>query len=210
MFQLEVQAMYNLHPLTHKMLKWFHWVSQPRLGRPQLSPFDDPKVRVVPLALLPATSMRMLLVPLKTLMSCRLHIVFTLVLGVLLVLILQHYSGNNSNNNPGSGSPGTPGGTPDVSYGSESGAIGRLPNGISFNEILIVHGALMTLAWALAPAASIFIVRYCKEWGHRWFVWHRGLFISVTGLGSLIAFLLVLWFREPPHFNSAHSVIKLM
>ena len=85
----------------------------------------------------------------------------------------------------------------------------KLPKGMTFNQILIIHGVLMFIAWGLTPIAAIYIARFCKHWGHKWFVWHRGLFIGGTGIGSLIGFLAVVLFRNPPHFNSAHSVIYI-
>ena len=73
-------------------------------------------------------------------------------------------------------------------------------------QILIIHGVLFFLAWTVAPFAGIFIARYMKNaLGVWWYRLHMGLMLGVTGLFSLISFILILLFKAD-HFDCLHPV----
>ena len=94
--------------------------------------------------------------------------------------------------------------------GDIGAAVGKpaaeLPSGWSMKDIYLIHGILMTIAWAVAPAIGIFIARYMKHLGHLWYQIHLGVLLLLTGGLSLAGFVLVLVYQAPPHFSSIHQV----
>lgn len=80
-----------------------------------------------------------------------------------------------------------------------------------YKQVLLAHGILFFIAWGLAPFAGIFIARYLKNrLGPVWFTLHQGLFVGVTGLLSVISFILIVLYKRPAHFDSTHTIIGLV
>jgi hypothetical protein len=76
--------------------------------------------------------------------------------------------------------------------------------------ILIAHGILFFIAWGVAPFIGIFVARYLKNMlGVWWYRIHVGLFLGVTGLFSLISFILIVSNVESEHFDGKHQQIGL-
>lgn len=77
-------------------------------------------------------------------------------------------------------------------------------------KILIAHGILFFIAWGVAPFIGIFVARYLKNvMGIWWYRVHVGSLVLVTGLFSLISFILIVLNTEPPHFDGNHQKIGL-
>eukprot|EP00842_Homolaphlyctis_polyrhiza_P000138 jgi/Hompol1/1124/HPOL_000044-RA len=84
---------------------------------------------------------------------------------------------NNGTQTPGgNGTQPSPGNIPVVDGGS-GGAQGtpilKLPDGVTYDYILRIHGYLLFFAWTISPAIGIFIARYLKDYlGVWWFRLH--------------------------------------
>lgn len=85
----------------------------------------------------------------------------------------------------------------------------KVPVGYSYYEVLKIHGALMFVAWAVIPFIAIFIARYLKRIGHRWYQLHLSLLLFGTGGLSLVSAILVGVYKVPPHFASPHEQLGL-
>ena len=80
-----------------------------------------------------------------------------------------------------------------------------------YKTVLIAHGILFFFAWAVAPFIGIFVARYLKKvLGVWWYRLHLGLMLGVTGLLSIISFVLIILYKKPPHFDSSHTILGLI
>ena len=79
-----------------------------------------------------------------------------------------------------------------------------------YRTVVAAHGILFFIAWACAPFLGVFIARYLKDrLGHWWYRLHLTIMLGVTGLFSLISFILIILFKRPEHFDSIHSQIGI-
>ena len=102
----------------------------------------------------------------------------------------------------GNGSPG----------GTVSGPILTPSNSFPLQAVYVLHGILMWIAWIVSPFIGIFIARFMKsKLGHTWYTLHR-LFMGVsTILFTVAAFVLILLYKRPPHFQgSFHFLLGLL
>ena len=82
----------------------------------------------------------------------------------------------------------------------------------NFDSILIAHGVLFFIAWAVAPFIGIFVARYLKNMmGVWWYRVHVGMFLVFTGLLSLISFILIVSnIEDDDHFEGNHQKLGLV
>ncbi|KAJ3300693.1 DOMON domain-containing protein frrs1L [Borealophlyctis nickersoniae] len=82
---------------------------------------------------------------------------------------------------------------------------------VAYTTILKAHGALMFIAWGIAPFLGIFIARYLKDaLGIWWYRLHVGLMLGVTGALTMASFILILLYVAPPHFDTTDSAHRPM
>lgn len=80
----------------------------------------------------------------------------------------------------------------------------------SFQNILVAHGLLFFIAWGIAPFIGIFVARYLKNiMGVWWYRVHVAMLLGVTGVFSLISFILIVVNVEEPHFDGTHQKMGL-
>ncbi|KAJ3255166.1 hypothetical protein HK103_006535 [Boothiomyces macroporosus] len=61
-----------------------------------------------------------------------------------------------------------------------------------FQSIVITHGVLMFIAWAISPFIGIYIARYLKSaLGHTWYILHVFFMSILTGAATLVSFILI-------------------
>ncbi|KAL2913506.1 hypothetical protein HK105_206966 [Polyrhizophydium stewartii] len=87
-----------------------------------------------------------------------------------------------------------------------------LPKGFSYNTIVILHGALMFVAWNVAPLLGIAASRYLKDYFDGKELIVHGVVIGVFGvLGAIASFILILLYKPAPLLSiSAHSILGLI
>ncbi|EGF83427.1 hypothetical protein BATDEDRAFT_36502 [Batrachochytrium dendrobatidis JAM81] len=86
----------------------------------------------------------------------------------------------------------------------------QLPNGVSYDYILRVHGIMMVVAWSISPAIGIFVARYLKiTLGAKWFHLHIFFMFVVTGILTIASIVVVYIYKTSAHFSSYHEVIGL-
>jgi hypothetical protein len=72
----------------------------------------------------------------------------------------------------------------------------------SYRLIIQAHGILMFIAWSVAPFLGIFIARYLKDLlGEWWYKLHLFIMLGVTGLLSLISFILMVLYMQGHHLG---------
>ncbi|KAL2913508.1 hypothetical protein HK105_206968 [Polyrhizophydium stewartii] len=77
-----------------------------------------------------------------------------------------------------------------------------LPDSITYDYVLRVHGIMMFVAWVVSPTLGVFTARYLKDaLGVWWFRIHVFLMFVGTGLLTAAAIILVVVFKPPPHFT---------
>ena len=99
----------------------------------------------------------------------------------------------------GSNSSVTPGGSGNV---VTSKPILQLPNGVTYDTIITVHGILLFTAWSVAPVMGIMVARYGKvSLGVWWYRLHLILMVGVCGSFTVAGIVLISLFKTPPHFS---------
>ncbi|KAJ3387339.1 hypothetical protein HDU84_000912 [Entophlyctis sp. JEL0112] len=78
-------------------------------------------------------------------------------------------------------------------------------------DLVLLHAALMAVAWGVFPFAAIFVARHCKDaLGHWWFVTHKYLFLVGVG-GAMVAGLVCVELSlddgEARFSSSSHAVL---
>ncbi|KAJ3269091.1 hypothetical protein HDV01_001864 [Terramyces sp. JEL0728] len=83
--------------------------------------------------------------------------------------------------------------------------------GYTYQQVVGIHGVFMFIAWAVSPFFGIFCARYLKNaLGQNWYRLHV-LFMGVTcGIATIVSFILIVLFIQPPHFDEKHKVIGLV
>ena len=93
---------------------------------------------------------------------------------------------------------------------STQSSILPLPARLTYYQLVLLHAALMFVAWGVAPFVGIYIARHLKHIGHRWYVLHLLVFILVTLSFSIVGFLAILLFRPlNTHFNTPHQKLGI-
>jgi hypothetical protein len=93
-------------------------------------------------------------------------------------------------------------------YTNKGAIIKNLP-AIGYEGIVKIHGIVMFIAWGVFPFVAIYIARFMKHIGHRWYLLHSGIMLT-TFLLTLIAFFLIVLYKPPPHFNDPHTVFSFL
>jgi magnesium-transporting ATPase (P-type) len=98
--------------------------------------------------------------------------------------------------------------SPGEAGASLGGSILRL-SGLSYKQLVEIHGSFMYVAWGVAPFFGIFVARYMKSLGHKWYILHLWIFLGVTGLGTLIGFLLIVLYKSPSQPRELHDFLGI-
>jgi hypothetical protein len=83
-------------------------------------------------------------------------------------------------------------------------AILKVP-AIGYESIIKIHGFIMFFAWGVLPFFAIYIARYMKHLGHKWYLLHVAIMVLVLVL-TLSSFILIVLYKPPPHFLGPHRV----
>jgi hypothetical protein len=91
-----------------------------------------------------------------------------------------------------------------------SGVVVVLPDAIfkvsDYEVIIKIHGFFMFFAWGVLPFIAIYIARFMKHLGHKWYLLHMGIMLFAAVL-TIIAFFLIVLCKPPPHFSGPHRVM---
>lgn len=80
-----------------------------------------------------------------------------------------------------------------------------------YKQVMIAHGILFYMAWAISPFIGIFIARYLKQTlGVWWYRLHLGFMFVGTGLLTLISFIVIVLYKKPNHFDDTHTILGLV
>ncbi|KAJ3320483.1 hypothetical protein HDV06_005212, partial [Boothiomyces sp. JEL0866] len=75
-----------------------------------------------------------------------------------------------------------------------------------FQSIVITHGVLMFIAWAVSPFIGIYIARFMKSaLGHTWYILHVFFMSVLTGAATLVSFVLIFLYSSD-RFSTDESV----
>ncbi|KAJ3258966.1 hypothetical protein HK103_003107 [Boothiomyces macroporosus] len=86
----------------------------------------------------------------------------------------------------------------------------------SLQSVIITHGVLMFIAWAVSPFIGIYIARYLKSaLGHTWYILHVFFMAVLTGVATLVSFILIFLYSADRFSNidaigNAHEKIGLV
>jgi hypothetical protein len=93
-------------------------------------------------------------------------------------------------------------------YTSKGAIIKTLP-AIGYEGIVKIHGIMMFIAWGVFPFIAIYIARFMKHIGHRWYLLHSGIMLTTFVL-TLVALFLIVLYKPPPHVNDPHAVFYFL
>ncbi|KAJ3269837.1 hypothetical protein HDV01_000885 [Terramyces sp. JEL0728] len=75
-----------------------------------------------------------------------------------------------------------------------------------FQSIVITHGVMMFIAWAVSPFIGIYIARYMKSTlGHTWYILHVFFMSVLTGAATLVSFILIFLYSSD-RFSTDESI----